>query len=631
MAEYKPTIKAPGKNGDIIFSALVRLAALITLLLLGGIIVSLIFASWPSMQKFGFAFLWTKEWDAPAEQFGALVPIYGTVVTSLIALIIAVPVSFGIALFLTELAPNWLKRPLGIAIELLAAIPSIVYGMWGLFVFAPLFAEYFQTPVGEVLSGIPIVGELFSGPAFGIGILAAGVILAIMIIPYIAAVMRDVFEQTPVMMKESAYGIGCTTWEVIWRIVLPFTKNGVIGGVMLGLGRALGETMAVTFIIGNTYQLDSASLYMPGNSITSALANEFAEAESGVHTAALMELGLILFVITFIVLALSKLMIMRLAKNEGVNMATMDMQNAVVLAESRRKMQAWRRQKNRLALFLSMATMVFGLFWLIWILIATVTKGFDGMSLALFTEMTPPPNTAGGGLANAIAGSGLLILWATIFGTPLGIMAGIYLAEYGRKSWLAEVIRFINDILLSAPSIVVGLFVYTIVVAKMEHFSGWAGIVALALLQVPIVIRTTENMLKLVPDTLREAAYALGTPKWRMISAITLKASVSGIITGVLLAIARIAGETAPLLFTSLSNQFWSTDLMQPIANLPVTIFKFAMSPFAEWQQLAWAGVLLITLCVLLLNILARVIFAKKSIHKILSAALAALMKREKS
>ncbi|CAI1062627.1 Phosphate transport system permease protein PstA [Serratia grimesii] len=293
-------------------------------------------------------------------------------------------------------------------------------------------------------------------------------------------------------------------------------------------------------------------------------------------------------------------------------MATMEMQNDQALLESRRKMQAWRRQKNRLALFMSMATMVFGLFWLVWILFSTVTKGIDGMSLALFTEMTPPPNTAGGGLANAIAGSGLLILWATVFGTPLGIMAGIYLAEYGRKSWLAEVIRFINDILLSAPSIVVGLFVYTIVVAKMQHFSGWAGIIALALLQVPIVIRTTENMLKLVPDTLREAAYALGTPKWRMISAITLKASVSGIITGVLLAIARIAGETAPLLFTSLSNQFWSTDLMQPIANLPVTIFKFAMSPFAEWQELAWAGVLLITLCVLLLNILARVVFAKQ-------------------
>ncbi len=347
MAASKPAIKPPGKKGDMIFSALVKLAALIVLLLLGGIIVSLIFSSWPSIQKFGFSFLWTKEWDAPNDIYGALVPIYGTLVTSFIALLIAVPVSFGIALFLTELAPGWLRRPLGIAIELLAAIPSIVYGMWGLFIFAPLFATYFQEPVGNVLSAIPFVGALFSGPAFGIGILAAGVILAIMIIPYIAAVMRDVFEQTPVMMKESAYGIGCTTWEVIWRIVLPFTKNGVIGGVMLGLGRALGETMAVTFIIGNTYQLDSASLYMPGNSITSALANEFAEAESGLHTAALMELGLILFVITFIVLAISKLMIMRLAKNEGhANMATMDMQNAVVLAECRRKMQAWRRHEK---------------------------------------------------------------------------------------------------------------------------------------------------------------------------------------------------------------------------------------------------------------------------------------------
>ena len=292
-------------------------------------------------------------------------------------------------------------------------------------------------------------------------------------------------------------------------------------------------------------------------------------------------------------------------------MTTLDLHARTELQASRRKMQARRSMRNKIALTLSLLTMAFGLFWLVWILFTTITRGIDGFSLALFTEMTPPPNTAGGGLANAIAGSGLLIFWATLGGTPLGIMAGIYLAEYGRKSWLAEVIRFINDILLSAPSIVVGLFVYTIVVAQMQHFSGWAGVIALALLQIPIVIRTTENMMKLVPDSLREAAYALGTPKWKMISAITLKASISGIITGVLLAVARIAGETAPLLFTSLSNQFWSTDMMQPLANLPVTIFKFAMSPFAEWQSLAWAGVLLITLCVLVLNILARVIFAK--------------------
>ncbi|WP_029685257.1 phosphate ABC transporter permease PstA [Tatumella saanichensis] len=282
------------------------------------------------------------------------------------------------------------------------------------------------------------------------------------------------------------------------------------------------------------------------------------------------------------------------------------------LAASRRKMQSRRSLKNRIAIGLSLLTMAFGLFWLIWILWTTVSRGMSGLSIDLFTQPTPPPNTDGGGLSNALAGSGLLILWATLVGTPLGIMAGIYLAEYGRKSLLAGVIRFINDILLSAPSIVIGLFVYTLVVARMHHFSGWAGVIALALLQVPIVIRTTENMMKLVPDQMREAAYALGTPKWKMILAITLKASISGIITGVLLAIARIAGETAPLLFTALSNQFWSTDMSQPLANLPVTIYKFAMSPFSQWQNLAWAGVLIITLCVLLLNIVARCIFAKR-------------------
>lgn len=311
------TQRAPSSAGDILFALLARGAAVITLLLLGGIIVSLIVSALPSIQKFGFAFLWTKDWDPPAEQFGALVPIYGTIITSVIALLIAVPVSFGIALFLTELSPVWLRRPLGTAIELLAAIPSIVYGMWGLLVFAPIFSQYFQKPLQGLLGNVPVIGALFQGPPLGIGILPAGVILAIMIIPYIASVMRDVFEVTPVLLKESAYGIGCTTWEVMWRVVLPFTKTGVIGGVMLGLGRALGETMAVTFVIGNTNLLDNVSLYSPGNSITSALANEFAEAGPGLHTSALMELGLILFFITFVVLALSKLMLLRLEKGEG--------------------------------------------------------------------------------------------------------------------------------------------------------------------------------------------------------------------------------------------------------------------------------------------------------------------------
>ncbi|WP_153075735.1 phosphate ABC transporter permease PstA [Paraburkholderia bonniea] len=282
------------------------------------------------------------------------------------------------------------------------------------------------------------------------------------------------------------------------------------------------------------------------------------------------------------------------------------------LEAMRVRLQRRRRVTNAVALTLSLAAMVFGLIWLIWILFTTLRLGVGGLSLALFTESTPPPNTDGGGLANAIVGSLMMVGLATFAGTPIGILAGVFLAEYGQKSWLASITRFVNDILLSAPSIIVGLFVYALVVLKMGHFSGWAGVIALALLQIPIVIRTTENMLKLVPNALREAAFALGTPKWKMVLSITLKASTAGIVTGVLLGVARIAGETAPLLFTALSNQFFTWDMSQPVANLPVTIFKFAMSPFAQWQSLAWAGVFLITLCVLGLNILARTIFSKR-------------------
>jgi phosphate transport system permease protein len=273
-----------------------------------------------------------------------------------------------------------------------------------------------------------------------------------------------------------------------------------------------------------------------------------------------------------------------------------------------------RRRKlvNRVALALSLGAMAFGIFWLIWILVETVRLGVGGLALATFTEMTPPPQAETGGLANAIFGSVLMVSLATLIGTPVGILAGIYLAEYGQKSWLGAATRFINDILLSAPSIVIGLFIYAAVVARTKTFSGWAGVLALALIVIPVVIRQTENMLALIPNALREAAYALGTPKWKVISMITLKAARAGVVTGVLLALARIAGETAPLLFTALSNQFWTANLGTPMASLPVTIFKFAMSPYENWQKLAWAGVFLITLGVLALNILARVLFRNK-------------------
>ena len=269
---------------------------------------------------------------------------------------------------------------------------------------------------------------------------------------------------------------------------------------------------------------------------------------------------------------------------------------------------AQRRRTNAIALTLSLGAMAFGVFWLVWILVETVRLGVGGLTLQLFTEMTPPPQAETGGLANAIFGSLTMVGLATLIGTPIGVFAGIYLAEYGQRTKLGAATRFINDILLAAPSIVIGLFIYAVVVARMNTFSGYAGILALALIVIPIVIRTTENMLTLIPNALREAAYALGTPKWRVIMTITLKAAMAGVITGVLLAVARIAGETAPLLFTALSNQFWSSDLGRPMASLPVTIFKFALSPYENWQQLAWAGVFLITVGVLLLNIVARLL-----------------------
>jgi len=302
---------------DWFFHKITMVFALTVLFVLVGIIISLINGALPALKEFGPAFVTTVEWDPVNDQFGAAIAIVGTLASAGIALLIAFPVSFGIALFLTEVCPVWLRRPLGTAIELLAGVPSIIYGMWGLFVFAPMFSEYVQPLLKSTLGALPWIGALFKGPTMGIGILTAGLILAVMIIPFIASVMRDVFEIVPAVLKESAYGLGCTRWEVVSKVVLPYTKTGVVGGVMLGLGRALGETMAVTFVIGNAAKLPT-SLFSPGSSIASTLANEFAEASSKLHVSSLFALGLLLFIITFIVLSGAKLMLMGLSRKEGV-------------------------------------------------------------------------------------------------------------------------------------------------------------------------------------------------------------------------------------------------------------------------------------------------------------------------
>ena len=300
---------------DFFFHRVTQGFSLLVLVAMLGIIISLFINAWPTFQKFGLQFIWRVEWDIIKQDFGAAIAVVGTVASAAIAMVLAVPLAFGIAVFLTETCPAWLRRPLGTSIELLAAVPSIIYGMFGLFVFAPLFADFIQVPVKAVLGGMPLIGFLFGGATNGMGILAAGIVLAFMVLPFVAAVMRDVFEITPAILRESAYGLGCTTWEVVRRVVLPYTQKGVIGGVMLGLGRALGETMAVTFVIGNANRMPS-SLFSPGTSIASVLANEFGEAE-GLHFSTLFALGFLLFVITFIVLAAAKAMINRAEKAKG--------------------------------------------------------------------------------------------------------------------------------------------------------------------------------------------------------------------------------------------------------------------------------------------------------------------------
>ena len=302
--------------GDAIFRGLTIFFALLVLAILGGVIVSLVIGAWPALRKFGFGFIVNGAWNPVTENFGALAPIYGTLVTSLIAMLIGIPVAFGVALFITELCPKWLKRPLGTMIELLAAIPSIIYGIWGLFVLAPFIQEYVEPALIGTLGKIPGFGLLFAGPPLGIGVLTAGFILAIMVLPFIAAVMRDVFETVPPMLKESAYGLGATTSEVMWQVVLPFTRIGVVGGILLGLGRALGETMAVTFVIGNSHHIN-ISILQPGTTISAALANEFTEAVGDLYQSSLIALGFILFLITFVVLAAAKLMLLRLQKSAG--------------------------------------------------------------------------------------------------------------------------------------------------------------------------------------------------------------------------------------------------------------------------------------------------------------------------
>jgi phosphate transport system permease protein len=454
------------KFTDAGFRLLTQLSATLVLLLLLGVAISLFIGAWPAFRAFGLDFFVSDAWSPPKERFGAYAAIYGTLATSAIAMLIGVPVGLGIAVFLTELCPPSLRRPIGVAIELLAGIPSIIYGIWGIYYLKPIMQAYVQPAIIATLGAVPGVGLLFAGPPLGYGVLTAGLVLAVMILPFVTAISRDV-----------------------------------------------------------------------------------------------------------------------------------------------------RRRRNGLWIILSYAATAFGLTWLVLILGSLVWNGIGGLSLDVFTKMTAPPGVAGG-LLNSIVGSLIVTALGLVIAAPLGILAGTYLAEYGRYARIATVIRFVNDILLSAPSIVIGLFVYQLLVVPFGHFSALAGGVALAIIATPIVVRTTEDMLNLVPSTLREAATALGMPRSLVIRRVAYRAVRTGLVTGVLLAIARMTGETAPLIFTALGNSLFTADPTQPMSSLPLIIYEFARSPYPEQQKLAWTGALIVTFAVLSLSIAARALSASRSGEK---------------
>src|SRR5205809_36479 len=512
------------RSGDSMF----RLGTGFFGLVLVGIVTAIAFEltrqSMLSIQKFGFNFWRTEIWDPVAGNFGALPFIWGTLYSSILALLLATPIALGIAVFISELSPAALRQPLVFLTELLAAIPSIVYGLWGIFVMVPA-VRAFETAMPASLRQWPVL----SGPPFGVGMLSAGLILAIMVIPFTSSVAREVLKSVPAAQREGAYALGATRFEAI-RAALFYARTGVIGAVMLGFGRALGETMAVTMVIGNNPQV-SASLFAPQYTMAAVIANEFAEAAGALYLDALVPLALILFFV--------------------------------------------------------------------------VSQGIRALNWSFFTQLPKPVGEVGGGMANSIVGTLILTGLGSIFAVPIGVLSGVYMSEYA-GSRFAALIRFAADTLNGVPSIVIGIFAYGVLVLPFRHFSALAGGLALGIMMIPIIARTTEELLLLVPGTMREGALALGATRARAVFSVVLPSALPGIITGVVLALARIAGETAPLLFTAFNNHYFTTALNQPISSLTVQVYTYAISPYADWLRQAWAGALVLVSIVLVCSILAR-------------------------
>ncbi len=607
---------------------------------------------------FGLKFLTGTVWDVPHEQYGALTFIYGTVVSSIVAILIAVPISVGTSIFLNELGHKKLTRPIGYFIELLAAIPSVVYGLWGVFVLCPWLSGTATPWLMKNFGFLPI----FEGPAFQQNVLAAGVILAIMISPFITSVVGEVFRSLPTGLREASLALGGNRWETIRSVVLPSSRGGIVAAVMLGLGRALGETMAVVMVIGNNPQI-KASLLQSGYSMPALLANQFNEASTDeLQRSALIEIALLLFLVTLIVNGLARLMVATMNRHGAKGWRSQGLRNAVdhlmkgasavmrvglvagvglplfvqaikdfqavgfgallrpsaliflaaalflLIRNSNLAKKRWdhfRRGNQFASLSGTVICGVLSCIVLAMILSYIAVKGGKGFSLSILTQLPRPPGESGGGLKSAILGTVELVAMAAAIGVPLGILGGVYLAEF-KASKLRNVVRFAADVLGGVPSVVIGLFAYAAFVLPFKHFSALAGSMALAMMMIPTVMRITEEILRLVPDALREASQGLGATRFETTVKVVLPAARAGILTGVMLSVARISGETAPLLFTAFGSDQLSWKPTEPVSSLTMKIYQYAGSPYDDWISQAWSGALVLVVMVLMVSLLAR-------------------------
>jgi phosphate transport system permease protein len=595
----KPAVRPAGRFGDILFRLLCKGAAILVLVLAGLLLAVLVWKSWPAIRDLRLGFLTGTRWDpedAPGHHvFGALAFVYGTVYTSLIAMLIAVPLGIGTAAFLAEIAPGWLRRSASFLVEMLAAIPSVVYGFWGMFVLKPF------------LEGII--------PGSGSSIFSAGLVLAVMVLPYIAAVSYDVCRAVPRSQREGSLALGATRWQTIWSVILPYARPGIIGGCFLALGRALGETMAVTMLIGNSPEIHWTP-FLPGDSIPSKIANEFNESKNNpLHESVLVELGLLLLLVTVVINSLARLLIWRVGQpRTGKRSSTfqgiqdrggIDPAVRTRLDQTLRSANAKSLWVNRLmtgVLGLCLAVSLGPLFLILGYL---VVQGVGSLNWEFFVNL--PLN---GGLANALVGSAILVVLASLFAVPIGLFSAIFLAEY-RGGRLSSSVRFVSELLGGVPSIVIGIFAAALIDRPLGGH-GLAGSFALGVMMIPIVMRASEESLKLVPGSLRNASYALGGTQWQTVLKVTVPAALPAIITGVFLAIARIGGETAPLLLTAGNNNFWPNSPSDFIPSLPMFVFEYSKDPDPEKNRQAWAAAFVLLSLVMFLNFGIRLLTGKR-------------------